>query len=127
MTQSGAAEADPFAGLREMFAGRRALLLEDDPALAEHVADRLLKAGFTTVDRVEAGEQALSLAEGGGYDVLILDRLTAGLDGLETLNRIRWGGGPSAGRPSRSTWWSGPRRRWRSCPWCCGALPWSGS
>ena len=100
MTQSDIAEADPFAGLRDMFQGRRVLLLEDDPALAEHVADRLLKAGFTTVDRVEAGEQALSLAEGGGYDVLILDRMTAGLDGLETLKRIRAGGGPSAQAPA---------------------------
>ena len=100
MTQSGAAEADPFVGLRDMFAGRRALLLEDDAALAEHVADRLLKAGFSAVDRVEAGEQALSLAEGGGYDVLILDRMTAGLDGLETLKRIRGGGGPSAEAPA---------------------------
>lgn len=103
MTQAEIAEtgeADPFAALRDMFQGRRALLLEDDPALAEHVADRLVKAGFSAVDRVAAGEQALSRAEAGGYDILILDRMTAGMDGLETLKRIRAGGGPSAQAPA---------------------------
>ena len=39
-------EVDPFVALAEVFAGRRALVLEDDPALAEHVADRLLRAGL---------------------------------------------------------------------------------
>ena len=43
------AAADPFAALAEVFAGRRALVLEDDPALAEHVSERLLRAGFEAV------------------------------------------------------------------------------
>ena len=100
MSHEDAVSEDPFAALRGIFRGRRALLLEDDPALAEHVADRLLAAGFSAVDRVEAGEQALSHAAAGGYDVLILDRMTAGMDGLETLRRIRAGGGPSADAPA---------------------------
>lgn len=100
MTHADGTQADPFIALREMFQGRRALLLEDDPALAAHVAERLMSAGFSAVDRVEAGEQALSRAEAGGYDILILDRMTAGMDGLETLKRIRAGGGPSAGAPA---------------------------
>ncbi len=91
---------DPFAALGEVFAGRRALLLEDEPALAEHVASRLLKAGFETVDRFEAGEDALTAANAHPYDVLILDRMTKGLDGLETLKRIRAGSGPSADAPA---------------------------
>ena len=94
------AEADPFAALTEVFAGRRALLLEDDPALADHVADRLLKAGFEIVDRVDAGEAALQMAGTHPYDVLILDRMTNGLDGLETLKRLRTGAGPSRDAPA---------------------------
>lgn len=90
---------DPFAQLREAFAGRRALLLEDDPALSDHVAGRLLRAGFDTVERVDSGEAAIAAAAS-PYDVLILDRLTAGLDGLETLKRIRAGGGPCADAPA---------------------------
>lgn len=94
------ADADPFAALAEVFAGRNALLLEDDPALAEHVAQRLLKAGFQGVDRFDAGEGAVAAASTAAYDVLILDRMTKGLDGLRTLKAIREGGGPSAEAPA---------------------------
>lgn len=91
--------ADPFAQLAEVFAGRRALVLEDEPALAEHVAGRLLKSGFAQVDRFDAGEGALEAAGRHPYDILILDRLTAGMDGLETLKRIRACHGPSCDAP----------------------------
>ena len=53
---------DPFAQLAEVFAGRFALLLEDEPALSDHVAGRLLQAGFARVDCVDAGEAALAAA-----------------------------------------------------------------
>jgi DNA-binding response OmpR family regulator len=91
---------DPFARLREVFAGRAALLLEDDPDLSEHVAERLLRAGFERVDRVDRGEAALEAAAARSYDVLILDRLTAGMDGLETLKRLRASNGPSSDAPA---------------------------
>lgn len=91
---------DPFAQLVEVFAGRRALLLEDEPALSEHVAGRLIRAGFEHVDQVESGEAALEAAGRETYDILVLDRLTRGLDGLETLKRIRAGGGPSSDAPA---------------------------
>lgn len=97
---SSAGEADPFVQLREAFAGRTALLLEDDPALAAHVAERLTEAGFERVDRFEAGEAALEAATATPYDVLILDRHTRGLDGLETLRRLRAGAGPSSDAPA---------------------------
>jgi DNA-binding response OmpR family regulator len=96
-TQAG---EDPFAQLNDVFAGRTALLLEDDPALSEHVAERLLQAGFQRVDRFEAGEAALQAAGAHPYDVLILDRMTKGLDGLETLKRLRAGAGPSSDAPA---------------------------
>lgn len=91
---------DPFARLGPVFAGRRALLLEDDPALSDHVAERLTAAGFEAVDRFDTGEAALEAAARGPYDVLILDRLTAGMDGLEMLKRLRAGGGTSADAPA---------------------------
>lgn len=94
------ARPDPFAALAGVFAGRRALLLEDDPALADHVAERLLKAGFEVVDQVDAGEAALEMADRHAYDVLILDRMTHGLDGLETLRRLRAGASPSNDTPA---------------------------
>ena len=91
---------DPFARLGPVFAGRRALLLEDDPALADHVAERLTAAGFDAVDRFDAGEAALEAAGRAPYDILILDRLTAGMDGLEMLKRLRAGGGTSSDAPA---------------------------
>lgn len=94
------ARDDPFAALAGVFTGRRALLLEDDPALAGHVADRLLSAGFGAVDRFETGEAALEAASRAAYDILILDRLTAGMDGLETLTRLRASAGPSSDAPA---------------------------
>ncbi len=93
-------EDDPFAQLSHVFAGRRALLLEDDPALSDHVAERLTAAGFEAVDRFEAGEAALAAAGRAPYDILILDRLTAGMDGLEMLKRLRAGGGTSSDAPA---------------------------
>ena len=44
--------------------------------------------------------QALSAAATHAYDVLILDRLTKGLDGLETLKRLRTSSGPSSDAPA---------------------------
>ena len=91
---------DPFAQLREVFSGRSALLLEDDPALSAHVADRLLSAGFDRVHRVESGEEALGAVNGAAFDILIMDRMTRGLDGLETLKRIRAGDSLSYDAPA---------------------------
>lgn len=61
-------EADPFAALAKMFAGRRPLLREDDAALADHVSERLVKAGFAAVDRFDAGEAALAATTGLPYN-----------------------------------------------------------
>ena len=59
MTDPITDETDAFAALRDQFAGLTALLLEDEPALSEHVASRLTRAGFARVDRVESGEAAI--------------------------------------------------------------------
>jgi|GEM_PF-311484 len=93
-------ETDAFAQLGVVFAGRHALLLEDDAALSAHVSDRLLAAGFEGVRRVESGEEALAAIKDAPFDVLILDRMTRGLDGLETLKRIRAGDSLSYDAPA---------------------------
>ena len=93
-------EADPFAALASLFERRSALVLEDDGALAEHVMGKLTRAGFERVDHVTAGEDAVSAAAERDYDILILDRITLGMDGLSALTAIREGGGRSAGAPA---------------------------
>lgn len=92
--------ADPYATLSRIFAGRSALLLEDDAALADHVAGKLDRAGFGSIDRAVTGEEAIALASANRYDVMILDRITPGMDGLSALDSIRNGAGPSAEAPA---------------------------
>ena len=92
--------ADPYAALSRIFSGRKALLLEDDAALAEHVRGKLERAGFGAIDHAVTGEEALALAQARPYDVLILDRITSGMDGLTALTAIREGSGPCRESPA---------------------------
>lgn len=64
------------------------LLLEDDDETAARVAEAL-SGGDARIDRFVSGDAALAAAAGGAYDLLILDRMVEGLDGLETLKRLR--------------------------------------
>jgi two-component system OmpR family response regulator len=67
----------------------RVLLLEDDDDAAGRVAEALAGAGINGVERFVRGEDALKAAAASAYDVLILDRMVEGLDGLTTLQRLR--------------------------------------
>jgi two-component system OmpR family response regulator len=67
----------------------RVLLLEDDDEAAERVVSTLGGQGIDDVDRFVRGEEALKAAAGQHYDVLILDRMVEGMDGLATLQRLR--------------------------------------
>ncbi len=69
--------------------GRRltVLLLEDDPEAARRVADAL--GASADIHSFRRGEDALRAAAGGPYDLLILDRMVEGMDGLEVLTRLR--------------------------------------
>jgi two-component system, OmpR family, response regulator len=67
----------------------RVLLLEDDAEAAQRVAAALAEAGFAEVTRVTRGEDALRLAAGSPWDLVILDRMNDGMDGLEALARLR--------------------------------------
>ena len=67
----------------------RFLLLEDDGAAAQRVMTALTGAGYDDVTRVTRGEDALKLAAGSPYDLIILDRMNDGLDGLQALTRLR--------------------------------------
>ncbi|PVB63192.1 response regulator transcription factor [Labrenzia sp. 011] len=64
------------------------LLLEDDPEIGEWVRDGLSRAGHV-VDWLENGRDALVRATTQSYDLLVLDRMTPGLDGLSVLRALR--------------------------------------
>lgn len=67
------------------------LVVEDDRTTADYVARGLREAGHT-VDLARDGHEALMLADNGGYDVLVLDRMIPKLDGLRLLRVLREGG-----------------------------------
>ena len=69
----------------------RALLVEDSPDVAQHVAQALTQAGFV-VDRSGDGEDAWFRGDTEEYDVAILDLGLPRLDGLTVLKRWRRAG-----------------------------------
>ena len=67
----------------------RVLLIEDEIRLAENVAHALRDGPGFAVDHAEDGRTGLDLAENLCYDLIILDLMLPGLDGLTVLRRIR--------------------------------------
>ncbi|WP_309626965.1 response regulator [Methylibium sp.] len=64
------------------------LLVEDDPALAESTARALRSQGWV-VDHTPRGEPVAASVKSDPYDLLILDIGLVGIDGFETLKRVR--------------------------------------
>jgi two-component sensor histidine kinase/CheY-like chemotaxis protein len=64
------------------------LYVDDDDALARLVQRGLKRQGFV-VEHARDGESGLARIRQGGIDVIALDQYMPGLDGLETLARIR--------------------------------------
>lgn len=67
------------------------LLIEDDPHTSAYVANGLREHGHV-VDLADNGRDGLIRASGGGYDVLVIDRMLPGLDGLAIVKTIRSAG-----------------------------------
>ncbi|HKE11448.1 MAG TPA: sigma-54 dependent transcriptional regulator [Myxococcota bacterium] len=69
--------------------GRRILIVDDAEGIRGYLANLLELRGYQ-VDTAEDGRRALALLEAGAApDVILLDVMMPGLDGLETLRRIR--------------------------------------
>ncbi len=66
----------------------RVLILEDDPRIHQPLAEDLRREHHA-VDVVEEGRTGLDFALTGVHDVVLLDILLPGLDGLEICRRLR--------------------------------------
>jgi DNA-binding response OmpR family regulator len=66
----------------------RLLLVEDDPALADSTVRALQSQGWA-VDWSTRGEPVAQSVQKDAYDLVILDIGLAGIDGFETLRRLR--------------------------------------
>jgi len=65
----------------------RILVVEDEARIRAFLARAYEAEGFT-VDVVRDGEQGLLLALGGSYEIVILDLLLPGRDGLDVLEQL---------------------------------------
>ena len=66
----------------------KVLLIEDDQETSVYVARGLREQGHV-VDLAETGRDGLFLATDGGHDVLIVDRMLPGLDGIGLVQALR--------------------------------------
>jgi two-component system response regulator MtrA len=66
----------------------RILIVEDDPAIAAFVQTALEREGFAA-EVVQRGETALERAEAAPPDLILLDLMLPGLDGLQVCQAIR--------------------------------------
>ncbi len=70
------------------------LVVDDEPTIAEIVARYLERAGYRA--RIAAdGPQALALAAEGHLDLVVLDLMLPGIDGLEVMRRLHERDGPA--------------------------------
>ena len=66
----------------EAFKGLRVLVVEDEPALAQAVAEALVDAGFN-VDRASDGEEGLTRLTEADYDLIVCDLKMPRIDGMQ--------------------------------------------
>ena len=67
---------------------RKILIIEDDAATADYVAKGLAEAGYV-VDLAADGREGFFLASEGSFDLLIVDRMMPGMDGLSVIRALR--------------------------------------
>jgi two-component system, OmpR family, response regulator len=67
------------------------LIIEDDADTVEYVANGLSESGHV-VDRAVNGRDGLFLASASQYDLMIVDRMLPGLDGLAVVKTLRGAG-----------------------------------
>lgn len=76
--------AASVSGVRSM----HILLIEDEPELGAYIVRRLGESGHR-VDYASRGDTGLGLVSEGNYDLLIVDRMLPGVDGLSLVKSLR--------------------------------------
>jgi DNA-binding response OmpR family regulator len=85
MTQTGASASEAGGPAP---AGLRALVVDDEPTLVKVVSSYLQREGFDVASAGD-GERAVALARDFEPDVIVLDLMLPGIDGIEACRQIR--------------------------------------
>lgn len=75
----------------DYFVAMRLLIIEDEPEVLSYIAKGMREAGHTC-DTAPDGKEGLFLATTEQYDLLIIDRMMPGLDGLTVIKTLRGAG-----------------------------------
>ena len=67
---------------------RRILIVEDEPELGRLLQRQIQQAGYDVTTTL-SGEDGLRAADSGHFDLVLLDVMLPGIDGLETCRRLR--------------------------------------
>ncbi len=67
---------------------RKILIVEDDPDIAQLITMHVTEAGYEAL-HINSGEQGLQEFEKSAPDLLVLDLMLPGIDGLEVCKRVR--------------------------------------
>jgi DNA-binding response OmpR family regulator len=81
-------EVDPLAPTEAVVPARRVLVVDDDPTVSEVVSRYLVRAGYA-VEVVGDGTQALAAAEARPPDLVVLDLMLPGMNGLDVFRKLR--------------------------------------
>ena len=85
--------------LGEFHAPQAAALVVDDIDINLTVAEAMLSLFGITPDLASSGLEALKMVEVRRYDIIFMDHMMPGMDGLETTHRIRTDGGENCTTP----------------------------
>jgi len=80
--------AEGLPAARHALHGRRVLVVDDEPAIANLIAERLHPYDVET-EVVHSGEEALEHLRTGRFDAITLDILMPGMSGFEVLRTLR--------------------------------------
>jgi len=66
---------------------RKALVVDDEASMRDSIRQVLGRSGFS-VSEAKDGETAVNMSSRVAYDLVLLDLMMPGMDGIQTLERI---------------------------------------